>query len=55
MASVFWKDLAIEDVEEIVGFFAARSLGYAENLMERIMQAPRRLASLPLLGRVVPE
>jgi plasmid stabilization system protein ParE len=42
-------------VEEIVGFFATRSLGYAEKLMERIMQAPRLLASSPLLGRVVPE
>jgi hypothetical protein len=40
MASVIWKDPAIEDTEEIVSFFASRSLGYAEKLMERIMHAP---------------
>lgn len=52
---LIWSPQAIEDIEAIAEYIARDSSSYAESTIERIFQAPERLAQFPRLGRIVPE
>lgn len=55
MAEVIWKDTALDDLKDILGFVAKQSAAYAETLRASLMEATRPLHSSPRMGRVVPE
>jgi len=55
MGQVHWSEPALDDLRDIVSFIARDSPAYAEKLASRISEAPRRLATFPRLGSVVPE
>jgi plasmid stabilization system protein ParE len=52
---VQWAEVAVRDLEEIVGFVAIDSEGDAERLLRRIEARASALESVPERGRVVPE
>lgn len=55
MAQVTWAEPALDDLRAIVDFVGRDSAAYAARLGQRILEAPRRLASLPRSGSRVPE
>jgi plasmid stabilization system protein ParE len=55
MGQVHWSEPALADLRDIVSFVARDSPAYAARLASRISEAPRRLASFPRLGQIVPE
>ena len=52
---VQWAEIAVRDLEEIVGFIALDSPANAERVLEKIERRASTLKSTPERGRVVPE
>ena len=52
---VVWAPEALDDVDDIAAYIARDSAIYAEVVVDRILDATRRLAEQPLAGRVAPE
>ena len=55
MAQINWTDQAKADIQNIIDFLAAQSETYAKIQVQRIFEKTDLLATLPRLGRVVPE
>jgi addiction module RelE/StbE family toxin len=55
MGQIHWSEPALDDLKDIVSFVAKDSPTYAVKLANRIIEAPRRLATFPRLGSIVPE
>ena len=55
MAQVKWTEPALDDLHAIVDFVTRDSPAYAARLAQKIVEAPRRLATLPRSGPRVPE
>jgi len=55
MAQVRWTEPALDDLRAIVDFISRDSATYAARLAQKIVEAPRRLATLPRIGAKVPE
>jgi toxin ParE1/3/4 len=52
---VEWTEVALADLEEVVGFIEREDPSAAHAVLQRLEQAARRLAHHPQRGRVVPE
>ena len=52
---VFWSDIAIRDLDQIIGFVEREAPLAARRLFDRIVERARTLERLPWRGRVVPE
>jgi plasmid stabilization system protein ParE len=52
---VFWTDAALGQLESTRDYFARTSPGYAQRLVERIVNRSERIAVFPRSGRMVPE
>ena len=52
---VVWSRPAAEDLASLHAYIAADSLLYADDFVERLMKAVKRLQDFPYLGRHVPE
>ncbi|MEP7338521.1 MAG: type II toxin-antitoxin system RelE/ParE family toxin [Acidobacteriota bacterium] len=52
---VAWSPEAIEDVDEIAEFIARASPRYASTVVDKLLDAARKLSTFPFAGRVVPE
>lgn len=52
---VTWSPEAVEDIEEIASHIEKDSSHYAAAVVNRLIDASRRLDELPLRGRRVPE
>ncbi|MGA7500680.1 MAG: type II toxin-antitoxin system RelE/ParE family toxin [Isosphaeraceae bacterium] len=55
MGQIHWSEPALDDLKDIVSFVAKDSPTYAVKLANRIIEAPRRLATFPRLGSIMPE
>lgn len=55
MAQVRWTEPALDDLQAIVEFISRDSATYAARLAQKIVEAPRRLGTLPRSGAKVPE
>ncbi|WP_420454610.1 type II toxin-antitoxin system RelE/ParE family toxin [Rubrivirga sp.] len=55
MSDVVWTTRAQVDLAEVAEYHAARSPGYAEVLVRRLLGAVGRLEAFPRSGRAVPE
>lgn len=55
MARVRWTQHALDDLRAIVDFIARDSSTYAARLARKLVEAPRRLSTLPRSGARVPE
>jgi plasmid stabilization system protein ParE len=55
MAEVVWRESGLDDLRDIVEFLDRTSPSYAERIRSQVFAATRRLETLPLMGRVVPE
>jgi len=55
MGQIHWTEPALDDLKDFVSFVARDSPAYAAQLASRISEAPRRLATFPRLGQIVPE
>ncbi len=55
MAQVEWTEPALDDLQAIVEFISRDSTAYAARLAQKIVEAPRRLGTLPRSGTRVPE
>ena len=55
MVEINWTDQANGDIDNIVEFLAIQSEKYAKIQIQRIFEKVDLLASMPKLGRVVPE
>lgn len=55
MAHVVWTTRAQADLAEVAEYHAARSPGFAEALVRRLLSAVGRLEIFPRSGRAVPE
>jgi addiction module RelE/StbE family toxin len=55
MGQVHWTESALDDLRDITEFVAKDSPAYAERLAKKLVEAPRRLATLPRSGSIVPE
>jgi plasmid stabilization system protein ParE len=55
MAQVTWQDIAVDDLEEVLGHYAEKSLAYAEKLHTQVIVKARMLVDSPKMGRIVPE
>jgi len=55
MGQVHWTESALDDLRDIAEFVARSSPVYAERLAARLVEAPRRLVSLPRSGSIVSE
>ncbi|MDH3527243.1 MAG: type II toxin-antitoxin system RelE/ParE family toxin [Gammaproteobacteria bacterium] len=52
---VGWSPEALDDVEAIAEYIARDSSAYAAAVVHRIIEASRKLAAFPEIGRIVPE
>lgn len=52
---VVWSPEALEDVDEIAEFIARASPTYAATVVDKLLDAARKLSTFPFAGRVVPE
>ena len=52
---VSWSPEALEDVDEIAEFIARGSANYASAVVDKLLDAARKLSTFPFAGRVVPE
>jgi plasmid stabilization system protein ParE len=52
---VIWTDPALDDLKRTGEYIAQHSPTYAVRVMERILEATRRLERFPRIGQVVPE
>lgn len=52
---VGWSPEALDDIEAIAEYIARDSSAYAAAVVHRIIEASRKLAAFPEIGRVVPE
>jgi toxin ParE1/3/4 len=52
---ISWSPEAWEDIEEIAAFIHKDSPLYASQVVEKLIDASRRLTQFPLRGRNVPE
>ncbi|HEX9627516.1 MAG TPA: type II toxin-antitoxin system RelE/ParE family toxin [Acidiferrobacterales bacterium] len=52
---VDWSPEAVEDVEQIAAYIHKDSPLYAQQVVEELIAAGRRLSLFPLRGRKVPE
>lgn len=50
-----WSPEALEDVDEIAEFIARASPNYASAVVDKLLDAARKLRTFPFAGRVVPE
>jgi len=55
MGQIHWSEPALDDLRDIVSFVAKDSPAYAVKLANRIIEAPRHLATFPRLGSIMPE
>ncbi len=55
MAEVVWSPRAVEDVRAIAAHITGDSLAYARSVAQKIVASTRKLATFPMLGRMVPE
>jgi toxin ParE1/3/4 len=55
MTEIFWTSRADADLDAIFNFAARNSEDYASLLIQRILNAVKRLRDFPLSGRSVPE
>jgi toxin ParE1/3/4 len=55
MGQVHWTESALDDLRDVTEFVAKDSPAYAERLATKLVEAPRRLASFPWSGSIVPE
>lgn len=51
---VGWSPEALDDVEAIAEYIARDSSAYAAAVVHRIIEASRKLAAFPEIGRIVP-
>ena len=54
MAAVTWTSDALRDLDAITAYIAQASPEFAPEFAHKIVEAARRLADFPLLGRRVP-
>ncbi|MGH9755921.1 MAG: type II toxin-antitoxin system RelE/ParE family toxin [Blastocatellia bacterium] len=52
---VVWSPEALEDVDDIAEFIARASPNYASAVVDKLLDAARKLSTFPFAGRVVPE
>lgn len=52
---VFWMEVAIRDLEQIVDFIAEEAPLAAQRLFDKVVERSQVLDSVPRRGRVVPE
>lgn len=52
---VTWSPEALEDVDEIAEFIARVSPNYASTIVDKLLDAARKLSAFPFAGRTVPE
>ena len=52
---VIWSPEALDDVDEIADYIAKDSPQYAQSVVEQVIVRSRKLSSLALRGRIVPE
>jgi toxin ParE1/3/4 len=55
MGQVHWTESALDDLTDIANFVARDSPAYAERLVAKLVEAPRRLAAFPRSGSIVAE
>jgi addiction module RelE/StbE family toxin len=53
--AIRWSPEAVEDIEEIAAYLRKDSPLYAQQVVEELIAASRRLTQFPLRGRTVPE
>jgi len=53
--NVIWSPEAIEDIDGIAEFLARASTNYAATVVDKLLDAARKLTTFPFAGRVVPE
>ncbi|HSG40068.1 MAG TPA: type II toxin-antitoxin system RelE/ParE family toxin [Thermoanaerobaculia bacterium] len=52
---VFWSDIAVRDLDQIIDFIEQEAPLAAQRLFDKIAERARTLERLPRRGRVVPE
>ncbi|MGE0130545.1 MAG: type II toxin-antitoxin system RelE/ParE family toxin [Blastocatellales bacterium] len=52
---VVWSPEALDDVDGIAEFIARNSPSYASAVVDKLLDAARKLKTFPFAGRVVPE
>lgn len=52
---VLWTEVALADLEDVVGFIEEEDPGAASTVLDRLEQAAQKLEQHPNRGRVVPE
>ncbi|MFD1469204.1 type II toxin-antitoxin system RelE/ParE family toxin [Hymenobacter caeli] len=55
MVKITWSTLALESVHAASEFHRAYSVGFADELIERVFEKVFLLESHPLMGRIIPE
>lgn len=55
MAKIVWSDIALADLESIVGYIAQDSEAYAAAFAEKVVRIVEQIGAFPSIGRVVPE
>lgn len=55
MISIFWTNLASEDLQEVYDYISRDSIQYADRFVDNLFVKVDVLKKFPRLGRIVPE